>query len=140
MKDLLLEVIDRFMTTQKGTSYRRIKAHLPPKSKTLQELMQKHFLEEITNLPTNETVYFPRMLAFEAVGDPRRRKFAQGLIGRLLFELRDVHRQGSPYGLEGVIVDDLQIFLALDFMHYMTQKLVYVKWFEQVYPRDRRPV
>jgi hypothetical protein len=51
-----------------------------------------------------------------------------------------VSRQGSPHGLEGVIVEDMQTILALDFKHYMTLKLVYVTWFEQVYPRDRRPL
>jgi hypothetical protein len=74
MRDLLLEIIDRFMTTHKGTAYGNVKTHLPHKSKTLLELTEKQFLEEMTNIGTKESIFYPRMLAFESVNDPRRRK------------------------------------------------------------------
>src|SRR5260370_6024250 len=129
------------MTVKKVTWFSKIKTQVPTKLKTLKELSDKLFIEEMTDIDRKEVFYLPRMLAFEFVNEIVRRRFAYGLIGKLLFELRDLKRQGSADGLDGVVVDDLEAVLALDFRKYIAElRPVYVTWINQAYPTYGYPL
>lgn len=118
MRDLLIEMIDKYMTIHKPTRLGKIKTPLPHKARTLKELEESGFIAEAVDAHSGETVYFPRMLAFESVNEPRRRKAAYARVGKSLFELRDKTRQGDPQVADGVVVDDLAAVLLLDFPTY----------------------
>jgi hypothetical protein len=95
-KDLLLEIIDRYMTTYRPTPISLIRTKFPADADSFDQLLSKNVVEAApsqgTDLESNKQdeneQYIPRMLAFEIVNDARRKQKALQEVGTFLRLLR----------------------------------------------------
>jgi hypothetical protein len=88
-KELILEVVDRFLTTWRPTVASTIRTRIWDKSTVLAELAKDGVLLRLED-DANEPCYFPRLLAFELLGDSKRFAFALKRADRWLQQLRQL--------------------------------------------------
>jgi hypothetical protein len=120
-KELVLEVVDRFLTTWRPTVASRVRTRIWDKSKVLEELAREGVLLRLED-PSREPRYVPRLLAFELLGDSRRFAFALKGADRWLQYLRQlaIERDSLQVMLlggppEGVDVNSEMLHLVSDF-------------------------
>ena len=87
-KELILEVVDRFLTTWRPTVAATIRTRIWDKSTVLAELATGKVLLRVGD--GEEPRYFPRLLAFELLGDSKRFAFALKGADRWLQKLRQL--------------------------------------------------
>jgi hypothetical protein len=134
-KDLILEVVDRFLTTWRGTSSATIRTNVWDKSSTLAELAEDGTLFS-PDYETNEPIYFPRMLAFELLGDSKRFSFAISIAERWLRKLRQSAIDKGSLEIELLdfhfdpawprVADRPMLYLISDFSHFV-ESLTFVE-------------
>jgi hypothetical protein len=88
-KELILEVVDRLLTTWRPTVASTIRTRIWDKSTVLAELARDGVLLRLED-DGDEPRYFPRLLAFELLGDSKRFAFALKSADRWLRQLRQL--------------------------------------------------
>jgi hypothetical protein len=86
VKDLLVEIIDRYMTTYRFTTIEGARTRLRDKLDTFEQLTKLEILTRVEHARygTSMVGYYPRMLAFEYVADDKRKRFALRIVNALL--------------------------------------------------------
>lgn len=98
-KELILEVVDRFLTTRSPTSASTIRTRIWDKAAVLAELARDGVLLPLEN-EGKEPRYFPKLLAFELLGDSRRFEFALKSADKWLRHLRQLALDKDSLQLE----------------------------------------
>lgn len=82
-RELIVEIVDRFLTTHRPTSPSVVRARVWDKALVLAELGRQRILFDTKKKDwgTDETEYLPLLLAFELIADERRLSYALDSVG-----------------------------------------------------------
>jgi hypothetical protein len=101
-RELILEVVDRFLTTHRPTSPSVVRARVWDKALVLAELDRQRILFDTKRKSwgIDETEYLPRLLAFELIADERRLSYALDIADSWLNYLRRSALRSDSLDLE----------------------------------------
>jgi hypothetical protein len=105
IKSLLLEIIDRYLTTWRPASASVIRTRIWDKAAVLAQLEKDRLLYRVDEEDSREPAYLPRMLAFDLLGNAHRFSYALKRAGTFLVHLREL---AIKKGALEVLAEDLE--------------------------------